>query len=128
MSSIPDEILTVTEAGKPRELLMSFGLLHELLVAVGDIPTVSTLAIDPELRAGILNTVFALRNEVGVITSPITMFTLRVSSADVQRVMQWVADHVLDFFLTAIETNVKVHLDQADRLKNSMASSVGSAN
>lgn len=125
MKIIPDT-LTITDAGKPRELFMSFGLLDELLKIIGDIPAISAIAIEPDLRFRVLNSVLAERNDVGIVTQPITLFTLRVAQEDIHLICSWVAEHALDFFLTAIERNLNVHLKHQSRLTASTPSGSGS--
>lgn len=125
MATIPDS-LTIMEAGKPRELFMSFGLLNELLAIVGDLPDISTIGIDPALRYGVLNSVLSERDDNGVIVKPLVMFTLRVEVSDIQKLFSWVAEHLLNFFLTAIEQNLVTHTKHQGRLTGSTGSGSGS--
>ena len=125
MSIIPDTI-TIMEADKPRELFMSFGLLNELLMIVGDIPDISTIGINPDLRFAVLNSVLAERDGNGLVTKPLVMFTLRVTTPDIQRLISWVAEHLLNFFLTAIEQNLVTHTRHQGRLTGSTGSGSGS--
>ncbi|HQT79056.1 MAG TPA: hypothetical protein PLD10_18540 [Rhodopila sp.] len=111
-----------------KSLFMSFGLLHELLTIVGDIPRVAIIAADDDLRKSVLNAVLAERDQTGAITTPANFFTLNITAEDVRKICAWVGEHCLDFFIGAIETAVEIHKPQEDRLKgleNSMPSGLG---
>ena len=118
--------LSITRDGQPRELFMSFGLLHELLAVVGDIVEISAIAVNAPLRDAVLTSVLAERNEKGVIQGELNLFVMEIPRSDIQVILSWVAGHVLDFFLTAIEESLKTHNAQTARLTSSMVSGNGS--
>ncbi len=112
-SNGPNDLLTI----KDRELFMSFGLLHELLAEIGDLVRVGLIAVDPDLRSRVLHLVLSERDKRGVITEPVNLFDLSLATADVHRIINWVAEHTLGFFLDAIENAAKTHDPHLDRLK-----------
>lgn len=111
-----NDTLSITIDGQPRELFMSFGLLHELLRVVGDIKDVSVLAIDPDLREKVMVLVLSERDEKGKIAVEFPFYKAHIASADIHAIFSWVGAHVLDFFLTAMEQAVKIHEPAAERL------------
>jgi hypothetical protein len=117
MSKITPDTLTITRDGKTFELFMSFGILNELLPVVGDINRLAQIAIDTQLRKEVLSILFSDRDENGVVTKPLNMFTLRVTPDDIQIVCGWVASHCLDFFLGAIEKVVETHSPFKERFQ-----------
>jgi len=120
----PDDTLLITRDGKPTELLMSFGLLNELLVIVGDMTNIPLIAGSHDLRQTVLTSVLSPRDEKGLIAEPVFMFNLKVSAADVQRICKWVGEHCLDFFIETIENSVRTHQDQLPRLRGAVHSTL----
>ena len=112
---LPDT-LTIQVDGQARELFMSFGLLHELLRAVGDVSGASVIAIDADMREKVVVLVLSERDEKGRIVKEFPFYTSRVSTADMHEIFKWVGSHVLDFFLTAMETAVETHQPEQARL------------
>ena len=96
---------------------MSFGLLHELLSEIGDLVRVGLIAVDPDLRARVLSLVLSDRDKKGVVTEWVNFFALPISASEVHRIINWVAEHCLSFFLDAIENAAKTHDPHLDRLK-----------
>ena len=122
-STSPDDMIMVGD----REVFMSFGLLHELLAIVKDIPSVTLIAVEPQLRNDVVTAVLAERDENGKITTPFNFMSIKASIAEVQNMIAWVSEHLLDFFLGAIERNVRTHEKHQPRLVSSMASGTGSS-
>lgn len=116
-NNLLDKNLTVTVGGEKRNLLMQYGLLDELLGIARTIEHVPLLAVDREQRYRVLNCVLAERSPEGVIIKQVEMFTLDIAAEDVHAIFAWVGAHVLDFFLTEVESTLKVHLPNEPRLK-----------
>jgi len=116
-NTAPIDLLTIDFEGKPRELFMSFGLLHELIPIVGDLTNVGMIAINTELRVNVLNAVLAARDDHGRIAEPLDVFNLKISAKDFQRLVHWVQEHLLDFFIGAIESATEAHKPHLDRLQ-----------
>lgn len=125
----PRETLDVTIGGVKTELFMSFGLLHEIIPQVRDLVNVGMIGIDSELRGGVLNSIFVERDPKGKKIGEVDIFHLKISTNDVQEIVLWVQEHLLDFFLGAIENATKAHGPHLDRLKapTSMPSGNGSS-
>lgn len=124
---MPEDNLSIIYAGSERQLLMSFGLLNELMTHVGDLPRVQTIGVDGELRTLILESVFAGRGPKGEVTEPVSVNVLPISPKDAQRVLTWVAEHVIDFFLGAVEAAVATMAPHEARMMAQMPSGNGSA-
>lgn len=125
MSENTSDHLNITYGGQPRELLMSFGLLNELLTVVNSLEGVAVIGVNHEMRQRVLGSVLSLRDKKGETTEPADLD--KISTADAHRLFEWVGHHTLDFFLTEIETLVKVHQPQEQRMKaTSVLSSTGS--
>ena len=114
--SSPADTLVIHVDDQPRSLFMSFGLLHELLRVIGDLPQVSVIAIDPDLREKVLVLVLSERDAEGTVVKAFPFYTARLSRTDIQAILQWVGEHALDFFLTAMERTVSVHEPHKARL------------
>lgn len=101
--AVPEDTITITFAGKPREVMMSFGLLHEITKVVPDLPDINLLLINADLRGRVLALIFATRDEKGRIVEEVDPNTLPISVAEVRKLLLWVMDHLLNFFLAALE-------------------------
>jgi hypothetical protein len=121
----PDHII-VNVNGQQKSVLMSFGLIHELMKIVSDVTDVQMLLLDPKMQETALGVVFAERNERGEETRRPSLHELNLSVADATKVLKWVAAHVLDFFLTGIEASVETLKPQEARLTGLMPSGDGS--
>jgi hypothetical protein len=108
------------------EYLMSFGLLNTLLAVVGDMPRVSLIGVDTMLRGQVLSEVLSTRDEKGVIVEPFNPFTCKLTGAEVQALIQWVSEHLLDFMLEAVERNLETHKRHEAVLMSLTASGTGS--
>lgn len=84
-------------------LFMSFGLLNELCGIVQSPEAVAFITLDPFIRASILKSVLSERDEEGMIATEINLNTLDVSVEDVEKVLGWVEDHVMAFFMNALQ-------------------------
>ena len=124
---MPEDRLSIAFAGNQIELFMPFGLLNELMKIVPDVPMVQVIGIDNELRTLVLETILAKRDNKGVITEAVSVANLPVPKADVIRILEWAADHILDFFLDAVEAAVKASQPHQARLEKLMPSGDGSA-
>lgn len=118
------ERITIEYAGKPRDLFMTFGLLHELTSLVGSPDNAGAVGIDFELREAVMARVFGERKieegEAGVATVrfvPADVTDLPISIDDAIRVLDWVSENVLDFFLKQLKTGGDLVLRNKDRLE-----------
>ena len=93
----------VTFGKEPLELFMSFGLLTEIARVVEDIPLVSQIAVDAELREKVFGLLFGERDVKGKLTRALEMHEILISVRDAQAVTKWVQGHLFDFFIGAME-------------------------
>lgn len=114
-----------TGAGAEAEVKMTYGLLDALCVTCGDIDGALMVSVDNDLRTEVLNQIFADRDERGNIQTPANLFALDMSPEDVQRLLDWVQEHVADFFLKALEGAVATKNREGDRIKALQSISTG---
>ncbi|MGO4302258.1 hypothetical protein [Cupriavidus sp. RAF12] len=121
----------ITQNGERKELFMSFGLLNELCGIVQSPEGVAFIALDAFMRAAILKSVLSERTEDGMIEKEVNLNTLDVPVEDIERVLAWVEDRVMSFFMNALQRLKSVQ----DKYKgmvpaapeNSTPSSIGTA-
>jgi hypothetical protein len=116
--------ITINE--QPRELFMSFGLLNEISRDVGDVENVAMVGIDPELREKILQTLLAERDDDGKVTKKFNFFKADLSMDDINRVIEWVSENLLDFFLKALAGANSLREKNEPKLQSLMSSLAGS--
>lgn len=121
-----EDTLTIKHNGDAKDLFMSFGLLNELMKIVHDIPNIQSIGVDPALRCDVLEAVFAQRGPKGEVVDVTPASALPITAADAQRILEWVAGHVLDFFLGSVEAAVRTMEPHRERLEKLMPSGVGS--
>jgi hypothetical protein len=116
MSNQTADRITVTVAGQPREIFMSFGILNALCAAVANVEQVGLILLDPTLRLGVLEVLLSPRDDKGKITEKFDLERDEMSSADAEIVLEWAGDHVLDFFMRAVETQSRLLTKNKDRV------------
>lgn len=98
------EKLEIKQDGQTRELFMSFGLLNVLTGIVGDPDRVVAIPLNRELRETVLREVLTERSKSGKPTGGTPEIDdLEISVADVEKILAWVAEHVLGFFMRALK-------------------------
>lgn len=103
----PSSTLSITKDGKPYSVFMSFGLLNQLTRHLGDIDQLPMLAVDPEVQEKVLKEIFSTRDERGTVTYTPSLFEINVSVEDIDRVLDFVGDHIANFFMAAAEKSQK---------------------
>jgi hypothetical protein len=102
-TTVKDKI-TVKVNGEDREIFMSFGLLNSVTKIVYDMQMVATMALVPELREDVLKQLLAKRTPSGKVTAAIDdIDEIDISIDDVVSLLDWTSEHLLDFFLKALD-------------------------
>jgi hypothetical protein len=114
--------ISVTVNGEAKEVLMSYGLLNQLVRTVGDLEQLGSMSIDPDVRDAILKQVLSERTRGGKITKEADLDDIEISVEDVEALLAWVGEHVLNFFLKALETAKALTDKQTDRIAALMPS------
>lgn len=94
---------TIKIADKPVHLKMTFGLLNEICRIAGDGDAALLLNMDQDLRDATIKALLSERDEEGLITKDVNLFSLDATPEDIVGMLDWAGGHVLDFFLTATE-------------------------
>jgi hypothetical protein len=121
------DIFTIKVNGKEQDVKMTFGLLNILCRKVGDIDGAATVMMDQELREGVLVELLSTRDRSGKITEQIDLNTLEIETEAVVELLDWTQEHVLDFFLKALERAKALQDRNLTRIKALMPSSSGTA-
>lgn len=120
--------IKITHDGKEKTLFMSFGLLNELCGIVQSPEGVAFIALDPYIRATILKSVLSDRDEDGLVEKEINLNTINVSIEDIERVLEWVEEAVMAFFMNALQRLRSVQEKYKGLVpESSMPSSTGTA-
>ena len=123
----PSPSLHVTVDGQVREIFMSFGLLNQLTNIIGDMQNVGFVHVVPDIRAQVLNELLAERTKGGKVTKIVPHDEAEVSLEDIQKLLDFAVEHMLDFTLKATENLVALQKRQEARalsLKSSLAGQV----
>ncbi len=114
--ALPHQI-TVNIDDKPFEIFMSFALLNRICYIMGDSTQVPLILQDPELREAVLVECFAERDAKGKVLNRRTMEEISVGFEDIQNVLEFVSEHVVDFTMAAVERATRVMTSREARLK-----------
>lgn len=96
--------ITVKNGDVDQEIFMSFGLLNRLTRHLGNIDHLPILAVDPELQETMVREIFTQRDAKGnPVGTPPTLDEIRVSLDDIDRLLDFVGEHISDFFTRAAE-------------------------
>lgn len=124
--SIKDKI-TVKIDDQDREIFMSFGLLNDLATLTGDPARVAAIPLIADLRMSVLNTVLAPRRKNGKKEAEIDVTELDISIEDAERLLTWASEHVMSFFVRALQKVEKVSAHHKEALAG-LVSSLGGSN
>jgi hypothetical protein len=113
--------LTVKNGEKDQVLFMSFGLLNRLTRRMGDIDQLPRLAMDTELQEAIIIEVFTTRDEKGNPTYTPTLDEIQVGLDDIDLVLDFVGDHIANFFMGAAEKAQKRVLQIHEKMAKAQA-------
>lgn len=110
---------------------MSFGLLNELSILIGDPGRIAAVPVDPELRKAILLACLAERKKSGKIEKAVADFDdLDISISDIENILDWTMGHLMDFFVRSLKKVVQVtetHKTDLASLQSSLTGSPVSA-
>lgn len=126
--SKPDAFLTVSVGQEDeRELFMSFGLLNESVRLVGDLNRVAAIGLNPDLSVAILTAVLAVRDAKGRVKDDFVLPEMSPETAEA--ILDWVKEHVLDFFIRRLRKTLTLVDQNAEELKaiGSSLTGLGSA-
>lgn len=122
--------ITIKVGDEDREVFMSFGLLNELSIIVADPSRIGTMIIDPELRSKVLKACLAVRKKSGKIEKAVEdLDDVDISIEDVEKLIGWAMDHVMGFFLRALQKATTLsdeYRTQAEALLSSVTGSASS--
>ncbi|MES0134511.1 hypothetical protein NKJ88_06045 [Mesorhizobium sp. M0016] len=125
MANSPTLTIKLDEA--ERELFMSFGLLNELSILVGDPGRIASVPVNSDMRRDILMACLAVRKKSGKVEKPVADFDdLDISISDVEAILTWTMDHLMDFFVRSLKKVNQVmatHKTDLDTLASSLAGS-----
>jgi hypothetical protein len=121
-----NDTLTVTIDGKKRELFMPFALLNQLVKIIKDPQNVGLILIHPELREEILTEVLAERTQTGKLISPASLEDTAISLEDINEVLDWVSQHILDFTIAGLQKANNLKSRNIKILKDLLTSLTGS--
>ena len=114
---VDNSTLTVKIDGEDRDLFMSYGLLTALSKKLPTADAVGAIPHDPELRDVTLLVALAERSKTGKITKALdSIEDIDISMEDVERVLDWVMEHLTGFFVRGLEKSKKV-LDAQAKLE-----------
>lgn len=112
------KVLTSDTVSEERTLFMSFGLLNELCSLIGSPERISFIDSDADMASQVVMTVLIPRHPSGKPTISLSDYSPPgVSMATAETILDWVKEHVLNFFCRRIEANLKLLGANKDRLK-----------
>lgn len=122
---------TVVVDDKPVEILMSYGVLNQLMgnftTSNPDEPVtpVEVAMLDSNVRAKVLAIVFSKHGEYG-LANGFNPMNNDIEPDELQKLFEWVAMHVSDFFLRTGETAKRLMEKNQARLNSLTPSPSGS--
>lgn len=111
--------------GEVREVFMSYALLNRLAYLVGNPDHVPLIECDPETRDVVLVELLSERSKTGKIKERIELDMIEVDLDEIQALLNWAAESVLNFTLGAIENSKALQLKHQARVLRLMSSPIG---
>ncbi len=110
---------------KEREVFMSFALLNRLAYLIGSVEQLPMIHLDPQIRDVFLVELLSERSKGGKITTKVDIGDCDVSLEDVQLVLDFASEHVLDFTLGALEKSAALQAKNQARMLNLKSTQTG---
>lgn len=123
----PDDRLTITINGAPVEIFLSFQRLNSLTRVLEGPENLGQLLIDPDMSENAMRVLLA---PTGTSPWEFEIASLEISNDDVEAMLTWATEHLLDFFLKRFSklNDHKAKLEQfATALQSPQGGSAGSA-
>ena len=96
-----DLTLMVNEA--QRSIRMNFNLLNRLTHIIGNVENIQEAMSAPSVRESLMCEALAVREESGKRIVPANLDDIDLSPEDAGRLLNFIGDHVMDFFLLTLE-------------------------
>ncbi len=115
--------------GEEREIFMSFALLNRLAFLIGNVEELPMIQLNPEMRDLFLVELLSKRTKGGKIIPPaVDVGDCDVSLDDVQLVLDFASEHVMDFTLGALEKSTTLQQKNMGRMLSLKSSVTGLGN
>lgn len=114
-------VKTINEDGtiEDKDIFMSFALLNALVRVIGDPSRAATMDMDAELAQLVLTLVLVPRSPTGKPTVSFDDFDLPGLDPDEAfKVLDWVRENILNFFVSRLRTSLEVLEVRKDDLKS----------
>ena len=102
----PLDTISITVNKEMKEVFMSSGLLRNILILVGDIQDFQLIYSDFHLQNAILIEALRPRTELGNPNNKPTVDDFEMSIDDGNKLIDWIVEHVLHFFVELSERAV----------------------
>lgn len=112
---------------KQQEVFMSFALLNQLAYLLGDVQNTPMVHLNPEMREAFLRELLSERSKTGKITTEVKIDEVSLNHDEVLGLLDWAAEHVLDFTIGAIEKSKALQLRNQARMLALQSSPNGQA-
>lgn len=114
-----------------REIFMSFALVSELASVVGGPENIGHMHLDPVMRDTTLILLLSERSKGGRVTKELeNIGDVEASINDLENLLDWASQHVLDFFLRSIQRGTKIannNKEKMEQLASTLSGLAGSA-
>ena len=118
-----EDTLSVKLNGEVLSIKMSYGLLNVLTRRIGDLEAVTDIFSDGHLQSDLLVEVFSKRGPRGEIVEEFNLFGSDLDSETVLSILEWIAEHVTDFFLKGLsKTKDLITEERREMLRSLMPS------
>lgn len=114
--------------GEDREILMTYGLLNACSRLVTNPDQIAQIAVDPDLRDSVLKVLLAKRNLAGKVEHEFNIDEMDLTVDTVLELTEWASNHLLDFFLKALQRAKSLTDANKDRIDSLTSSGAGSQN
>lgn len=102
------DTITITQDGDEREIYMSHGLVTTLARIFPDPQVIPTLPVDADLQHRCLTAALSERKRGGKLVKEIDPDDLDITRADIRRLLTWIMEHVLLFFVEGTQDAIRI--------------------
>lgn len=127
MSQAPAISFNAIINGEHREIFMSFALLNRVSFLVGNMENLHEVMLNPEMREAILVEMLAERTQSGKLVKQYALDEVVISNQDVMNLLDFVGEHLLDFFMGALKKSQALQLKHLPTASSLTPTPIGQA-
>jgi hypothetical protein len=122
----PQDKLSIMVKGQETTFFMSFSTLNALTRIIGDFENVAAAHVDVATREELATTILKIKFKAELKDRDFDIEEFAMTAEDGEKLINWIAEHILDFFIRGLEEVNRLAAHNKTALKGLLSSVTGS--